>query len=75
MGERVSAIADLFHQQKFSRLMKQIKSDNAQGKYNLTDVFDFFSQNNFSMESLGVSSFDEIRGVNTKVQLEEMERM
>ncbi len=55
--------------------LKRIKPDNAQGEYYLTDVFEIFSQKNFSMEPFVVSSFNEIRGVNTKEQLEEMEKL
>lgn len=52
-----------------------ITNDNAQGEYYLPDVFRIFSRQALPMYACVVDSPDEIRGVNTIEQLEEMERL
>lgn len=55
--------------------LRRVTNDNAQGEYYLTDVFEIFARAGLRMEPFVTDSFDEIRGVNTKAQLEEMEGM
>ena len=55
--------------------LQKITNTNAQGEYYLTDVFEIFSREGLRMEPFVVDSFDEIRGVNTKEQLEELEKI
>ncbi len=65
----------VFQKEPLFDALKRITPNNAQGEYYLTDVVKIFSQQGLSMEPLEVESIDEIRGVNTKEQLEEMEQL
>jgi UDP-N-acetylglucosamine diphosphorylase/glucosamine-1-phosphate N-acetyltransferase len=53
--------------------LSRVTNDNAQGEYYLPDVFASFARDGLRMEPCIVDSFDEIRGVNTIEQLQEME--
>lgn len=55
----------------FSALAR-ITNRNVQGEYYLTDVFALFAGDRLLREPWPVSSFDEIRGANTRDQLEEL---
>lgn len=55
--------------------LHQVGNDNAQGEYYLPDVFEIFAARGFRMEPCVVDSFDEIRGVNTVEQLQDMEQI
>ncbi len=50
----------------------RITNDNAQGEYYLPDVFELFARDHLHLEPWPASSFDEIRGANTREQLEEL---
>ncbi len=54
--------------------LKTLKTDNAQGEYYLTDIFDFFKNNNCNIGALPVNHNFEIEGINTIEQLQEMEK-
>jgi UDP-N-acetylglucosamine pyrophosphorylase len=55
--------------------LHQVGNDNAQGEYYLPDVFGIFAARGLRMEPCVVESFDEIRGVNTVEQLQDMEQI
>ena len=55
--------------------LRRVGNDNAQGEYYLPDVFAIFRSEGRTMLPFMVEDFDEIRGVNTIEQLEEMERI
>ncbi|HOJ04049.1 MAG TPA: sugar phosphate nucleotidyltransferase [Bacteroidota bacterium] len=53
--------------------LARITNDNAQGEYYLPDVFAIFAREHRVMLPCVVDSFDELRGVNTVEQLQELE--
>jgi UDP-N-acetylglucosamine diphosphorylase/glucosamine-1-phosphate N-acetyltransferase len=55
--------------------LAKVTNDNAQGEYYLPDVFAMFRKDGRKMIPCVVPSFDEIRGVNTVEQLEELEQI
>lgn len=55
--------------------LKTIKTDNAQGEYYLTDIFNCFKDKNMKIGAVPTENNIEITGVNTVEQLEEMEKM
>lgn len=55
--------------------LKTLKTDNAQGEYYLTDIFNYFKDNNMKIGAVPTENNIEITGVNTVEQLEEMEKM
>ncbi|MBS1494227.1 MAG: NTP transferase domain-containing protein [Bacteroidetes bacterium] len=55
--------------------LKTLKTDNAQGEYYLTDIFNYFKDNNMKIGAVPTENNMEITGVNTVEQLEEMEKM
>jgi UDP-N-acetylglucosamine diphosphorylase/glucosamine-1-phosphate N-acetyltransferase len=55
--------------------LKTIKTDNAQGEYYLTDIFNYFKDKNMKIGAVPTENNIEITGVNTVEQLEEMEKM
>lgn len=59
------------HQQLFAAL-NNITPENAQNEYYLTDVFNYFFQNNLSVASLQAENEKEVLGVNTVADLEEL---
>jgi UDP-N-acetylglucosamine diphosphorylase/glucosamine-1-phosphate N-acetyltransferase len=63
----------IFQARLLFEALKKVTNDNAQGEYYLPDVFAIFARDGKRMEPCVVSSFDEIRGVNTIEQLQEME--
>jgi len=65
----------LFRKEPLFAALNNITNDNAQGEYYLPDVFALFAQQGLPMLPFQVESFDELRGVNTVEQLQEMERL
>jgi len=55
--------------------LKTLKTDNAQGEYYLTDIFNYFKEKNMKIGAVPTENNLEITGVNTVEQLEEMEKM
>ncbi len=55
--------------------LKTLKTDNAQSEYYLTDIFNYFIDNNMKIGAVPTENNIEITGVNTVEQLEEMEKM
>jgi UDP-N-acetylglucosamine diphosphorylase/glucosamine-1-phosphate N-acetyltransferase len=53
----------------------RITNQNAQGEYYLPDVFELFFREGRTMMPFEVSCFDELRGVNTVEQLQELEEI
>ncbi len=53
--------------------LSRITNDNAQGEYYLTDVFELFRRDGLPMIAELVDDENEIRGINTIAQLQEME--
>ena len=64
-----------FNKKLLFEALHAVGNDNAQGEYYLPDVFGIFAARGLRMEPCIVESFDEIRGVNTIEQLQDMERM
>jgi UDP-N-acetylglucosamine diphosphorylase/glucosamine-1-phosphate N-acetyltransferase len=52
--------------------VKTLKTDNAQGEYYLTDVFNYFRLNNISIGAIPVGNNVEISGINTIEQLSDL---
>lgn len=65
----------IFQSKPLFQALQKITNNNAQGEYYLTDVFEVYSHEGLRMEPFVTDAFDEIRGVNTKGQLEEMEKI
>lgn len=63
----------VFRARPLFEALSRITNDNAQGEYYLTDVFGLFRRDGQSMLAHVVDDENEIRGVNTIAQLEEME--
>ncbi|MBS1514952.1 MAG: NTP transferase domain-containing protein [Bacteroidetes bacterium] len=61
--------------QNLFEALKTIKTDNAQGEYYLTDIFNYFKEKNMKIGAVPTENNIEITGVNTVEQLEEMEKM
>lgn len=55
--------------------LRRVDNNNAQREYYLPDVFGMFQREGKTMVPFVVEDFDEIRGVNTIEQLEEMESL
>jgi bifunctional UDP-N-acetylglucosamine pyrophosphorylase/glucosamine-1-phosphate N-acetyltransferase len=55
--------------------LKTLKTDNAQGEYYLTDIFNYFKDKKMKIGAVPTKNNIEITGVNTVEQLEEMEKM
>ena len=55
--------------------LRRVDNNNAQAEYYLPDVFGMFQREGKTMVPFVVEDFDEIRGVNTIEQLEEMESL
>ena len=55
--------------------LHQLASDNAQGEYYLTDLVALYHQAGRKVEALCVDSADELRGVNSRVELSDMARI
>lgn len=55
--------------------LHQLAADNAQGEYYLTDLVAAYRQQKRKIETLGVDSATELRGVNSRVDLAELSRV
>ena len=55
--------------------VRGIAAGNAQGEYYLPDLVEIFSAQGRRVETLTVANFDEIRGINNRVELEEVSRV
>ena len=55
--------------------LHQLATDNAQGEYYLTDLVAAYRQEQRKIETLGVESATELRGVNSRVDLAELSRV
>ena len=65
----------VFDKMKLFEALQQIKPNNAQGEYYLTDVFEYFWKNNWCVSALKAKNPVEIMGINNLVQLEEARRI
>jgi UDP-N-acetylglucosamine diphosphorylase/glucosamine-1-phosphate N-acetyltransferase len=65
----------VFDRTELFEALKQVDNNNAQGEYYLPDVFGMFQREGKTMAPFVVEDFEEIRGVNTIEQLEEMETL
>ena len=52
--------------------LDQLAADNAQGEYYLTDLVSIYRQGKLRVETLSLESPDELRGVNSRVDLSEL---
>jgi bifunctional UDP-N-acetylglucosamine pyrophosphorylase / glucosamine-1-phosphate N-acetyltransferase len=52
--------------------LHQLAADNAQGEYYLTDLIGLYRQKKLRVETLAIESADELRGVNSRVELAEL---
>lgn len=53
--------------------LKQIKSDNAQKEYYLTDIIEIMNRENYNVNAYNCADFDELRGVNSPEDLRNVE--
>lgn len=58
-----------------TRLLSQVKTDNAQGEYYLTDVIALAVANDIEVQGLKAERPEEVTGVNDRLQLAELERV
>ncbi|HTP79019.1 MAG TPA: sugar phosphate nucleotidyltransferase [Bacteroidota bacterium] len=65
----------VFDKVKLFNGLSHITQHNVQHEYYLTDVFEYFWRNKWMVSALKASHPDEIRGVNTFDQLEEVKRV
>jgi len=65
----------IFDCQKLLSGLKHLTPKNVQNEYYLTDVFEFFWQNTWEVSALKTSHLEEIMGVNTHQQLDEVARV
>ena len=63
----------IFNKQKLFGGLQHITPHNVQKEYYLTDVFEYFWKHHWRVSALKAACVDEIRGINTKVQLNEAE--
>lgn len=54
--------------------LKTLRTDNTQGEYYLTDIFEFFKNNDINIGAVPVKKNIEIEGINTVEQLQTMEK-
>ena len=57
------------------RLLSQVKRDNAQGEYYLTDVVAFAHGQGIAVQGVSAASAEEVAGVNDRAQLAALERV
>ena len=63
-----------FDNRELFRWLKEVKSDNAQGEYYLTDVIKLMNDNGLKVSVVKAENRDEVRGINSIEQLEELEK-
>lgn len=61
----------VFDKERLFEALQNISPDNAQREYYLTDVFEFFWKNLWTVSALVADSVDEIHGINSFDQLEQ----
>lgn len=61
--------------QKIKSVFSQLKSNNAQGEYYLTDIIEWGNNNNLKVSAYILENNEEIFGINSKLNLEEATRM
>jgi len=62
----------IFNGQRLFEALKRITPQNVQNEYYLTDVFEYFCQKRWKVSALKTSHVEEIMGVNTVNQLDEV---
>lgn len=65
----------VFDAQKLFIGLKQLTPKNLQNEYYLTDVFEFFWQKQWKVSALKTSHIEEIMGINTVDQLQEVKKV
>jgi bifunctional UDP-N-acetylglucosamine pyrophosphorylase/glucosamine-1-phosphate N-acetyltransferase len=55
--------------------LRQIAAENAQGEYYLPDLVELYSRRGLRVETVTVADANEIRGINTRAELEEVSRI
>jgi bifunctional UDP-N-acetylglucosamine pyrophosphorylase/glucosamine-1-phosphate N-acetyltransferase len=55
--------------------LREIATGNAQGEYYLTDLVDIYSRRGLRVESLTVADANQIRGINNRMELEQVGRI
>ncbi|MCH7946648.1 MAG: NTP transferase domain-containing protein [candidate division Zixibacteria bacterium] len=63
-----------FDNQQLFKWLKEVKSDNAQSEYYLTDVIKLMHDNGLKVSVVKAENPDEVRGINSSEQLEELEQ-
>ncbi len=63
-----------FDNQKLFKWLNEVKSDNVQGEYYLTDLIKLMHDNGLKVSVVKVENRDEVRGINSIEQLEELEQ-
>lgn len=59
----------LFDGMLLKNALKELKNDNSQNEYYLTDVIKIFNDNNFKVGAYKIDNTEEIMGVNNRLQL------
>ena len=59
----------IFDNEKLFKYLKNIKNNNAQNEYYLTDLVDLFVKDNLRVEAYVVEDFEETSGINDRLQL------
>jgi bifunctional UDP-N-acetylglucosamine pyrophosphorylase / glucosamine-1-phosphate N-acetyltransferase len=65
----------VFDKMRLFQALQQIKPNNTQGEYYLTDVFEYFWKNNWRVSALKAKDAIEIAGINDLEQLEEARKI
>ena len=65
----------VFDREKLFGGLQQLMPNNAQGEYYLTDVFEYFWRNRWTVSAVVAEDVDEIHGINTFEQLEDRRRI
>ena len=63
-----------FDNQNLFKWLKEVKSDNAQGEYYLTDVIKLMNDNGLKVSVVKAENQNEVRGINSIEQLKELEQ-
>lgn len=67
--KEINAGVYIFNNKLLFKYLKEIKPNNAQGEYYLTDVLGIFVKDGLKVDSFVVRDFDETMGVNDRYQL------
>lgn len=73
--KEINASIYLIDNQKLLASIHEIRSDNSQNEYYLTDIVKIFKKKNYKVYGYKTNDFNEVSGVNDKNQLSEMEEM